>query len=299
MARASRGAENEGPNRNAHPVLACAVEEDKRLAMKRTTSKSQTGDQTAGSTATGRSRTKPRYQKLADGLIADIQAGRYPVGSLLPGELELRARDDVSRHTAREALRNLEELGYVARRPGIGTRVLSANPARHYVQVHNNSADLLSYVRDTDFRPIGHRDVIADAQLVEQIGGDFGATWLEITGYRYGPDDALPMAYSVVHVADKYREVSDRLQDFSIPIYTQIEEHFGIRAVELRQKIAACLIEGEDADRLQVAPGSPGLLIERRYVDQTGAEFEIAHSLHVASRFSYKVTLRLGGGGGS
>ncbi len=68
-------------------------------------------------------RGQPRYLLLAQDLIQDIDTGRYPVGSLLPTELELCEQFGVSRHTVREAVRRLREMGLVTRHQGIGTRV--------------------------------------------------------------------------------------------------------------------------------------------------------------------------------
>ena len=49
---------------------------------------------------------KPRYIQIADELVAQIALGRYAVGEALPTESALCSRFRVSRHTAREALRN-------------------------------------------------------------------------------------------------------------------------------------------------------------------------------------------------
>ena len=59
-------------------------------------------------------------------------SGRFPVGSLLPTELELCERYDASRHTVRGALPELQELGLVSRRKNVGTRVEAARPRRGF-----------------------------------------------------------------------------------------------------------------------------------------------------------------------
>ena len=56
-------------------------------------------------------------------LIGEIASGRYPEGELLPRELDLAARFDVSRNVARECVRGLEERGLVSVRHGSGARV--------------------------------------------------------------------------------------------------------------------------------------------------------------------------------
>jgi DNA-binding transcriptional regulator YhcF (GntR family) len=67
----------------------------------------------------------PLYRQISDTLLAGIRDGKFPVGSFLPGEMDLISRFDASRHTIREALRVLEDMGMVARQRGRGTVVLS------------------------------------------------------------------------------------------------------------------------------------------------------------------------------
>ena len=72
----------------------------------------------------------PRYVEIAEDLIARIRAGVLAPGSTLPGELTLMEEYQSSRHTIRDALRRLEELGLIERRRGIGTRVRTSRSAK-------------------------------------------------------------------------------------------------------------------------------------------------------------------------
>ena len=56
-------------------------------------------------------------------LIGEIASGRWPEGELLPRELDLAERFDVSRNVARECVRGLEERRMVSVRHGSGARV--------------------------------------------------------------------------------------------------------------------------------------------------------------------------------
>ena len=71
-------------------------------------------------------RSVPRYRLIADELRSAITTGELQVGDKLPGEHELGDLHKVSRHTVREALRLLEDQGFVRRHKGIGTVVISS-----------------------------------------------------------------------------------------------------------------------------------------------------------------------------
>jgi DNA-binding transcriptional MocR family regulator len=68
-----------------------------------------------------------RHARVSQALLEDISAGRYEVGARLPSEAELEKRFGVSRHTVREAMRRLRDLGVVSARAGIGTTRRACN----------------------------------------------------------------------------------------------------------------------------------------------------------------------------
>ena len=64
------------------------------------------------------------YKHLARRILAEIIAGKYPVGARLPAERELAVQYEVSRPTVREAIIALEVQGLVEVRIGSGAYVL-------------------------------------------------------------------------------------------------------------------------------------------------------------------------------
>ncbi|GHN38405.1 GntR family transcriptional regulator [Lactobacillus delbrueckii] len=65
------------------------------------------------------------YQEIADKLKKAILQGEYPVGSLIPTENELMDIYGVSKITVRNAVKTLENEGYLEKKSGYGTTVLS------------------------------------------------------------------------------------------------------------------------------------------------------------------------------
>ena len=64
-----------------------------------------------------------KYQRLADRLTRDIQAGAFQPGERLPGELDLARKFDVSRSTIRQALSSLQDAGLIETWTGAGSFV--------------------------------------------------------------------------------------------------------------------------------------------------------------------------------
>lgn len=237
--------------------------------------------------------SQPQYVLVAQALMRDIAEGRYPVGGMLPTEHELCTQFRVSRHTAREAVRKLQERGLVERQRGIGTRVRSAHTESQYVQSTASIADLTPYVEDTRLVTTAAREVIADAALSAKLGCEPGQRWLRIEGFRYAGSDNLPMAHTEIYVNPSYGGIQKLIGAAKVPVYRLIEEQFGERVVEVRQKLRAVTLSPAEARALEAEAGSAGLLITRHYLGARHQVLEVAVNLHPADRFAYETSLRL------
>lgn len=91
---------------------------------------------------------------VADELLDRIIAGEFPPGTVVPGELELSARHDVSRMTVREAMKTLEAQQILSVERGRGTFV---NPLSRWASLE---AVLRAASEGTD-------DAAAAVQLIE------------------------------------------------------------------------------------------------------------------------------------
>ena len=66
---------------------------------------------------------KPKYQILKDIIIDAITQGELKIGEKLPSEIELQTKYEVSRHTVRVALDQLEHEGFIEKEHGVGSFV--------------------------------------------------------------------------------------------------------------------------------------------------------------------------------
>ena len=106
---------------------------------------------------------QPRYLRISEELLSDIGAGKFPVGSMLPTELELCERFEVSRFTVREALRRLHGMGLLHRRRGSGTVVRSLEPQAAMVQALDSMSAMLQYPPETQIKVQKTKSITASA----------------------------------------------------------------------------------------------------------------------------------------
>jgi len=234
-----------------------------------------------------------RYMALAQALIDDITSGRYAVGALLPTEHELSAHFGLSRHTVREAIRRLSELGLVTRQPGVGTRVRALRSASRYVHSSTGMGELFQYVRDVRLVLAQQVEIIADEELADLLECRPGQAWLKVVGERRVAGEEQSIALTQVYIDWAYRDVLKGISAPDLPLYAMIEQHYGIVATEVRQQISAVAIDEESARDLGVEPGTAGLKVVRKYLNAAGELFEVAVNLHPGDRFSHSMTMRL------
>lgn len=67
-------------------------------------------------------------RKVFDALVDDITGGRVQIGAKLPPIVRLAERFDTSVHTVHQAMRMLDEEGYIDRKNGVGCFVADATP---------------------------------------------------------------------------------------------------------------------------------------------------------------------------
>jgi len=231
------------------------------------------------------------YMKIVRVLQDEIVRGKHPIGARLPTESELCRRFSVSRHTVREALRHLRDLGLVSPRQGSGTTVAAASPS-FYAHPVASVTDLMQYAVATRYVVANSGFVTADAKLSRRLDCSPGRRWLHTSGLRYAPDDSPPICWTDVYVHAAYSGIRSLIGKRTGPIYTWIEEMYGERVVEVVQTLRAATVPKTIAVKLGVTPGSAALEIERVYKSAKHRVIEVAFNLHPADRFSYSISLR-------
>jgi GntR family transcriptional regulator len=237
--------------------------------------------------------SEPRYAQIARDITGGITSRRFPVGSLLPTELELCDHYGASRHTIRAALRRLQDLGLVSRRKRAGTRVEAARPSSGYNQSLASVEDLVQLAA-THVRVVRKiEDCVTDQTLAKELGCPPGTRWLRISSIRLDQGQNKPIGWTDVYVDPAYsglRKIVRKSPD--VLISSLIESRYGRPIEEVRQSIHAVTIPLAVAEELGVQSGSSALKIVRHYLDQAGKVFEISVTIHPADRFAFSMRLR-------
>jgi GntR family transcriptional regulator len=238
--------------------------------------------------------SQARYLEIAAALTAHVNEKTYPVGSLLPTELQLAREFQVSRQTIRAALRQLQELGLISRKKNVGTRVEANRTARPYSQSLESLEDLVRLAETQGRRVQRINEIVADRALARELGFQPGTRWLKVSSLR-GPKDkgALPIVWTDVYVDGRYVDLKRVVARYPRKLISDlIESRYGRPITVVEQEVRGCLIPDELAEPLRVKAGGPGLRIIRRYRDMANELVELSVSVHPADRYAFKMKLR-------
>ncbi|MAC78143.1 MAG: GntR family transcriptional regulator [Rhodobacteraceae bacterium] len=238
--------------------------------------------------------SRPIYAELSDELIREIREGTYPVGALLPTELEMAAARKLSRSTVRAALNRLVSLGLITRQKGVGTRVVSAGPAEY--DASTTSIEGLAHFGEATHREIqGVREIVADESLAGLLGCKPGTRWIDVSVIRTAPGSGdPPICWTDNYVDPTYAAIVPDIAAYPGLIADLIAKNYGAEVDEVHQTIRPTLLPDDAARVLSARAGEPALQIVRRYMSASRVVY-ISVNLHPGSRFEYSMSLRRSG----
>lgn len=234
--------------------------------------------------------SRPRYQLIANELRSEILSGTLAVGAMLPTEMELCERYDVSRYTVRAALRQLREEGLVNMRRGSGTRVAANELKGAYTQSVNSLSELLQYP-NTTFELSDTGTVTLAPSNAERLSLPVGSSWFRISGVRRSKKNGQPICWQEIFVLPEYEDTARRLLTEHGPVHRIIESAHREVITQAQLSMKACQVSKDLAVKLDVKSGSAAMTITRRYTGQDERVFETTVSVHPEGRFVYSMEL--------
>jgi DNA-binding GntR family transcriptional regulator len=235
-----------------------------------------------------------RYKDLRKTLAEEIATGQPPIGARFPTDLELCERFGVSRHTVREALRDLQTQGLLVRQRGSGT-VVAAGPAKPiYSQTFQSLGELDAYAAGARFEKMSEGVVVLRPSLAELLDCPINSKWLRIAGVRRLPGSTDALGWTEIYIAEPYIQARARFTAGPDPYYEQIRRQFGLVVREVELRLSAAAIPVKPAAILGVQAGDPAVFVRRRYFALGDTPFEVSLSLHPADRYAYTARLTRG-----
>ena len=227
-----------------------------------------------------------RYEEI-EGWLRDIVLTGKP-GELIPSEVDIATKFEVSRMTARQAVLNLMREGLVDRKRGAGTFIAEA-------PLHRREGTLFSFTEDMRRRGMIPTSKLISATIekgqpneLKSLNLNSGSKVIVIKRIRFA--DGTPLSLErVVLIPEAAEVLKADLENGSL--------HEALRALKFIPQIATSWITArvptsKEAKDLKLAGNIP-LLVETRVIDdEKGNPIEFTQTAYAANR--YVVDMRLG-----
>lgn len=226
-----------------------------------------------------------------------IETGILRPGDQIPPERELVEQMQVSRMTLRQGLTRLVDRGLLERQRGRGTFVREPKVVHSLSNLTGLHGELLSQGLVPTARLLTSAEIPATqavADLLEIAEGDL-VYW--ITRLRLGA--GVPIAHETSYFPANLVPglLEEDLESRSI---YELMGQYGARPIGARQSLEPAVARTEEAALLEIAPGSPVMLIERIARDVHDRAVEYAKDIYRGdrSRFLAELTYKQNGEAG-
>jgi GntR family transcriptional regulator len=204
----------------------------------------------------------PLYKQIKRLVLQDLDRGAWKPGELIPSELELAARFQVSQGTVRKAIDELAAENLLMRRQGKGTYVATHHEPKaqfRFLRIMPDEGEPVA--AQSRFLDCRRQRATADvARALDMKTGDSVVFVRRLLAFKGEPiivDDIwLP--------GPLFRGLTaERLADYHGPLYGLFESEFGTRMIRADERLRACRAEPEIAKLLGIGADAPILLVER------------------------------------
>ncbi|HEV3411603.1 MAG TPA: GntR family transcriptional regulator [Puia sp.] len=233
----------------------------------------------------------PLHVQVEEYLRKLIESAKAKNGGFLPKEVELSNRLGVSRNTIRQATNKLENEGLIIRKKGVGTRVAQRR------SLQTGLDHWYSFTREMQEKGIVVTNLRLKVEwtLVNDTIRNFFLTdenkkILKLSKLK-GEESGEPIVYFESWFHPRIG-ASDQ-DDFNRPLYSMLEEKYGIVVDRSQEQIKAGAA-GPMAKRLGVDPGFPVLIRERFVYDIGDRPVEYNIGYYRSDKFTYNIDIKKG-----
>jgi len=232
----------------------------------------------------------PLYRQIHQALRERIESGELVEGDAIESEEELARRYQVSRMTARQALRELKLVGYAASQRGRrGTFVTRPKLEKNISHLEGFTQDILRQGMKPSSKILKRAIIKPSQDVAEKLRIAPASKVLHLERLRLA--DRTPVAFEVSYIpVDRFPGLGKF--DFSkVSFYETLKEHYGIRFGWADEIIEATQATSYESQLLTISRHSPVLCIWRVLMSTDEIPLEYARSCYRGDR--YQASLRV------
>ena len=237
---------------------------------------------------------EPLYAQVSNYVMEKIQNGEWPVGHMLPTEMELCQQFNVSRSSVRTALLSLVNEGYLVRKKGSGTYVTTPQRVEDStVFIESFAEEMHKRGYETQTEVLEFRVMVAEERIRNHLQLPPGASVIKLSRLRYCKDSFEKGP--IVLTSSYYTMKLDYLQnyDFSkMSVHQAMSEH-NMAKKYTEKHINVAVLDPRSSRLMSVKKDSLALSVISYTRDIDDELIEYCESYYPADRNEFILKIRL------
>jgi GntR family transcriptional regulator len=228
------------------------------------------------------------YYQLKNVVIDNIKNRVWELNSKIPPERELCEMYKVSRITVRQALKELEDEGYLYRKQGKGTFVKGQKFVQRLSQFYSFTEEIRKMGSVPSAKIISFDITEADMSICEKLKVANDEKVIAIKRLRLANNE--PFAVETSYVVYKYAKnlTEDAVNKFGL--YDALKQKCGVVANEATETFEAVIVNSEEAGYLETSKKAAALHLDR--ITSAGGNI-IEYCVSTIRGDKYKYTIQL------
>lgn len=226
----------------------------------------------------------PLWAQVLDNMRRRLASGEFAKG--IPPERELIEQYDVSRHTIREAMRQLDADGLINRERGRGTFIRDQS-------IEQRTGSLYSLFRSIEDQGFEQRSKVLelDERTDDTVAAELGlpSTTRFVYLHRLRNADATPIATDELWIPFKLGGPLLQTDFEHTAVYAELERRCGIRPGAGWERVHPSMPSKHERRLLGISTKVPAFLIER-FTSYRGAPLEWRRTVVRGDLYAFKTT---------
>ncbi|TGG94273.1 GntR family transcriptional regulator [Natronospirillum operosum] len=206
---------------------------------------------------------QPLYQQVKQHLVHRVLTGEWKPGQLLPSEFKLADEYGLSQGTVRKAIEDMASEGLVTRQAGKGTFVTTHDGDYHPFRFHRFYSDQGERIAKDEAVLVSSSPAKADTRIAKGLDirkGTAGCKTVRIRQLHAEP--ALVETFFLIDsICPGARDFLE--QENPKSVYLFMERHYNLLITKVLEQLRARSATEQEAELLNLEPGTPVLEVER------------------------------------
>jgi GntR family transcriptional regulator len=196
-----------------------------------------------------------KYKQIEADLLRRIQDDQYPIGTLIPKELDLVEMYSVSRPTVRQAIQELVNKGYLEKKKRRGTLVIQKKIAQEFThRLQSYSQEMGEKGLQPETRVLNLTEETANEEVQKHLEIEKGQKVYKLVRLRYANEEPIVFvtSYIPVDVNSEFLKT-----DFETTSLYSLLKKSGYAVTRVRRKLEVAVADETIGDMLNVSEGAP------------------------------------------